>query len=95
MNRAKWLILIILISCVGAWAQNSSVQVGTVPIGAVFSVDGVQKATKAHFPTSDVFGNVPYPALRLVTCGGPFDPKTGEYLDSIIVYAHLAGLAAK
>jgi len=41
MNRAKWLILIILISCVGAWAQNSSVQVGTVPIGAAFSVDGV------------------------------------------------------
>jgi sortase (surface protein transpeptidase) len=62
---------------------------------AVFDVDGVQKATKAHFPTSDVFGNVPYAALRLVTCGGPFDPKTGEYLDSIIVYAHLAGLAAK
>ena len=60
---------------------------------AVFSVDGVQKATKAHFPIDDVFGNVNYPALRLVTCGGPFDPKTGEYLDSIIVYAHLAGVA--
>jgi sortase (surface protein transpeptidase) len=62
---------------------------------AVFTVDGVQKATKSHFPTSDVFGNVAYPALRLVTCGGPFDPNTGEYLDSIIVYAHLAGTAAK
>ena len=62
---------------------------------AVFSVDGVQKSAKTSFPTSDVFGSVPYPALRLVTCGGPFDPKTGEYLDSIIVYAHLAGLATK
>jgi sortase (surface protein transpeptidase) len=62
---------------------------------AVFSVDGLQKAAKTNFPTSDVFGNVPYPALRLVTCGGPFDPNTGEYLDSIIVYAHLAGVAAK
>jgi LPXTG-site transpeptidase (sortase) family protein len=62
---------------------------------AVFSVDGVQKAAKTDFPTVDVFGNVPYPALHLVTCGGPFDPKTGEYLDSIIVYAHLTGLAAK
>jgi uncharacterized protein (TIGR03437 family) len=41
MNRAKWLILLILISC-GAWAQSSSsVQVGTVPIGAAFAVDGV------------------------------------------------------
>ena len=62
---------------------------------AVFSVDGVQKAVKANFPTSDVYGSVPYPALRLVTCGGPFDAKTGEYLDSIVVYAHLAGLVAK
>jgi sortase (surface protein transpeptidase) len=62
---------------------------------AVFSVDGVQKAAKTNFPTSDVYGNVPDPALRLVTCGGPFDAKTGEYLDSIVVYAHLAGLASK
>src|SRR5262249_2391693 len=62
---------------------------------AVFSVDGVQKAEKTNFPTSDVYGNVPYPALRLVTCGGPFDAKTGEYLDSIVVYAHLAGIVPK
>jgi hypothetical protein len=59
---------------------------------AVFAVDGVQKATKINFPTSDVYGNVNYPALRLVTCGGPFDAQTGEYLDSIVVYAHLAGM---
>jgi len=62
---------------------------------AVFTVDGVQKAAKTNFPTSDVYGNVPYPALRLVTCGGPFDAKTGEYLDSIVVYAYLAGIAAR
>jgi sortase (surface protein transpeptidase) len=62
---------------------------------AVFRVDGVQKAAKTGFPTSDVYGNVPYPALRLVTCGGPFNAKTGEYLDSIVVYAHLAGIAAR
>ena len=60
---------------------------------AVFAVDGVQKAVKASFPTSEVYGNVTYPALRLVTCGGPFDAKTGEYLDSIVVYAHLSGIA--
>jgi hypothetical protein len=61
----------------------------------VFAVDGVQKASKINFPTNDVYGNVPYSALRLVTCGGPFNAKTGEYLDSIVVYAHLAGLAPK
>lgn len=64
-------------------------------VTAVFSVDGVQKATKTNFPTSDVYGNVSYPALRLVTCGGPFDPKSGEYLDSIVVYAHLAGIVTR
>jgi sortase (surface protein transpeptidase) len=64
-------------------------------ITAVFTVDGVQKATKTNFPTSDVYGNVAYPALRLVTCGGPFDPKTGEYLDSIVVYAHLSGIVTR
>jgi sortase (surface protein transpeptidase) len=62
---------------------------------AAFAVDGVQKVAKALFPANDVYGNVPYPALRLVTCGGPFDAKTGEYLDSIVVYAHLTGIVAK
>lgn len=61
----------------------------------MFAVDGTQQAAKTSFPTSDVYGNVSYPALRLVTCGGPFDAKTGEYTGSIVVYAHLAGLAAK
>ena len=64
-------------------------------VTAVFAVDGVQKATKINFPTSDVYGNVAYPALRLVTCGGLFDAKTGEYLDSIVVYAHLAGIVTR
>jgi LPXTG-site transpeptidase (sortase) family protein len=64
-------------------------------VTAEFAVDGVQKAAKTNFPSSDVYGNVPYPALRLVTCGGPFDAKSGQYLDSIVVYAHLAGIAAK
>ena len=56
---------------------------------AVFTVDGLQKAAKVAFPTSQVYGNPGYPALRLITCGGPFDAATGSYLDSIIVYAHL------
>ena len=36
-----------------------------------------------------VYRDTRYPALRLVTCGGPFDAATGQYLDNIIVYAHL------
>lgn len=56
---------------------------------ARFAVDGVQEVPKASFPAGEVYGNEPYPALRLITCGGPFDASTGQYLDNIIVYAHL------
>jgi Sortase domain len=61
---------------------------------AKFAVDGVQKVVKAQFSGSDVYGNTPYPSLRLITCGGPFDAASGEYLDNIVVYAHLTGVLA-
>jgi sortase (surface protein transpeptidase) len=57
---------------------------------AGFIVDGLQKAAKVAFPTAAVYGNPGYPALRLITCGGPFNTATGEYRDNIIVYAHLS-----
>jgi hypothetical protein len=83
--------------CVGVLPLRQSTGRGQAAQWAVgaWTVDGVQKAAKTSFPTDDVYGNVPYPALRLVTCGGPFDANTGEYLDSIVVYAHLTGIAAK
>ena len=56
---------------------------------AVFTVDGVQKVVKSAFPASEVYGNVSFPGLRLVTCGGPFDTTTRQYLDNVVVYAHL------
>jgi sortase (surface protein transpeptidase) len=65
---------------------------GTV---AAFAVDGVQKVAKVLFPASAVYGNVPYPSLRLVTCGGPFDAGQGQYLDNIVVYAHLIRTPAR
>jgi len=57
---------------------------------AIFTVDGVQKVTKATFPASAIYRNVSYPSVRLITCGGPFDSATRQYLDNIVVYAHLA-----
>jgi LPXTG-site transpeptidase (sortase) family protein len=56
---------------------------------AAFSVDGTQKVAKATFPSGAIYGNTRYPELRLITCGGPFDSATGQYLDNIIVYSHL------
>jgi sortase (surface protein transpeptidase) len=56
---------------------------------ATFAVDGVQKVVKATFPTNTIYGNVSYPSLRLITCGGPFNAANGQYLDNIVVYSHL------
>jgi len=56
---------------------------------AVFAVDGLQQVPKTAFPTASVYGQLPYAGLRLVTCGGVFDPSTGHYLSDVIVYAHL------
>jgi sortase (surface protein transpeptidase) len=56
---------------------------------AVFRVNGVNKYPKNAFPTLKVYGNTPNAQLRLITCGGQFDPRTGSYLDNIVVYATL------
>lgn len=58
---------------------------------AVFSVDGVRRYPKDHFPTQLVYGKTDHAALRLITCGGAFDPATGHYLDNIVVFASLVG----
>jgi hypothetical protein len=59
---------------------------GTV---AVFAVDDVRRFHKADFPTQLVYGNTDHAALRLITCGGPFDRTTGHYLDNVVVTASL------
>ena len=56
---------------------------------ATFAVDGVREVAKATFPSEQIYGNTRYPGLRLITCGGPFDSSTRQYLDNIVVYAHL------
>ena len=56
---------------------------------AVFAVDRVGRYRKDQFPTQLVYGNTDHAALRLISCGGPFDRKTGHYRDNIIVTASL------
>lgn len=56
---------------------------------ATFTVDGLSVYPKDRFPTQLVYGNTNYPALRLVTCSGPFDRSTGHYADNIVVFASL------
>jgi sortase (surface protein transpeptidase) len=58
---------------------------------AVFRVDGVRRYPKNQFPTNLVYGKTDHAALRLITCGGPFDFATGHYTDNIVVFASLVG----
>ena len=52
-----------------------------------FLVTTVQKYLKDQFPTQTVYGPTPDAELRLITCGGTFDPATGHYVSNIVVYA--------
>jgi hypothetical protein len=54
---------------------------------AVFRVTAVRQFPKDSFPTSAVYGPVPDPEVRLITCGGTFDPQLGSYLSDTIAYA--------
>ncbi|MGB8961411.1 MAG: class F sortase [Pseudonocardiaceae bacterium] len=56
---------------------------------AAFEVDTVESFPKHSFPTRTVYGDTDYAALRLITCGGSFDHATGNYVDNIVVFAHL------
>jgi sortase (surface protein transpeptidase) len=56
----------------------------------VFRVSGRQQVAKSRFPTDLVYGPTLEPSLRLVTCGGTFDSRTGHYRDNIIVSAVLS-----
>jgi hypothetical protein len=54
---------------------------------ADFKVTVVRQFPKDTFPTAAVYGAVPDSELRLVTCGGTFDPQLGSYLSNTVVYA--------
>jgi Sortase domain len=58
-------------------------------VTAIFRVTGVREYLKATFPASVIYRATDYAALRLITCGGTFDPVTGHYLSSTVVYASL------
>jgi LPXTG-site transpeptidase (sortase) family protein len=52
-----------------------------------FTVDGVQLFEQDNFPTDAVYGNIDYPGLRLITCGGTYSAFTNRYSHNVVVYA--------
>lgn len=57
---------------------------------ADFTVQKSKDVSKQQFPTKQVYGDIPYAGLRLITCGGAFDKSKGSYEDNIIVFAKLS-----
>ena len=55
----------------------------------VFAVVSVEQFDKDAFPTDAVYGDLDHPGLRLITCGGAFDPGERSYTDNIVVFADL------
>ncbi len=77
--------------CTGT-AQPSGATVLTGHIDSAVSGPGaLVQATRAYLktplPAAAIFGQQVTPRLIIVSCGGPFDAKTGHYLDNIVAYA--------
>lgn len=58
---------------------------------AVFTVDAVEVYENDAFPDRKVYGASRRAELRVITCGGPFDPRTG-YRGNVVAFAHLVGV---
>jgi hypothetical protein len=56
---------------------------------AVFTVAHIDTVPKAAFPSDQVYGDTPDSELRLITCGGVFDPAARSYEANVVVYANL------
>jgi sortase (surface protein transpeptidase) len=57
--------------------------------GRSFVVERVERQPKQALPVARIWNPAKRPVLRLISCGGSFDPATGHYRDNIIVYANL------
>lgn len=53
----------------------------------VFAVTQVQEYAKRDFPTDVVYRGNGRASLRLITCGGDFDRRSGRYRSNVVVFA--------
>jgi sortase (surface protein transpeptidase) len=56
---------------------------------ATFEVYATDSFPKDDFPKVAVYGNTEVPELRLITCGGDYDPQARAHVDNIVVFAKL------
>ncbi|MFI1012857.1 class F sortase [Streptomyces sp. NPDC020965] len=58
---------------------------------AVFTIDAIEVYEADAFPDDKVYGAKNRAELRVITCGGGFNKKTG-YRGNVVAYAHLIGV---
>ena len=74
----------------GALKPGDTIEIGRNDgTTAVFAVDAVRSYPKNAFPTEEIYGNLDNAGLRLITCGGTFDPQKGSYESNVIAFASL------
>jgi hypothetical protein len=54
-----------------------------------FKVDAVKQFSQNNFPTNEVYGDINYAGIRLITCGGTFNNQTHHYSDNTVVFGSL------
>ena len=55
----------------------------------VFEVTRLETVSQAAFPSEEVYGNINFAGLRLITCTGTYDHGTRRYDHNLIVFAKL------
>lgn len=54
-----------------------------------FKIDAVKQFPQSNIPTQQIYGNLDYSGIRLITCGGVFNTSTRHYSDNTVVMGSL------
>ncbi|PRY29868.1 class F sortase [Pseudosporangium ferrugineum] len=71
----------------GALTAGDAVTLTGASGGREFEVVARERYTKTAIPLAKYFARDGRPRLTLITCGGPFDRRTGHYRDNVVVTA--------
>ena len=56
---------------------------------AIFAITKIKQYAKDEFPTAKVYRPVNRPVLRLITCGGQYDPDSDSYDANVVAFGTL------
>ncbi|MEU1433263.1 class F sortase [Streptomyces sp. NPDC005775] len=59
---------------------------------ATFRIYAIEEFEKSDFPSDRVYGPTRDAQLRLLTCGGAYDPAAGGYQSNVVAFARLVSI---